>query len=298
MSERDRDIEALIPFYALGTLSEEERAQVEQYASTRPELQAELDELVAAAAELPLTAEPVPGAAAEKEAFMARVMSDTGRAAGEPFRPDAESSAGGFSDWLRGLLSPQRAPVLAGAAVALVLAIALFLTLRSQFAFLEGRIAELEGEVAALNGENTAQRAEVRELAAENVALKEQLLNQGQILAALGRDDAQSVPVRGTESSPDASGALLVSRDDNRALLTVSGLAPLPAGQDYQLWLIEGDSPRSAGVFEVDEEGQSVYLFAVDPLAASFDAVGVSVEPAGGSQQPTGDIVLFGNRST
>ena len=296
MSERDLDIEALIPFYALGTLSADERSRVEQYASTRPEVQAELDELVATAAGLSMAADPVPGTAADKEAFMERVRSDA--AGGSTARPvvQDEGAAGGLLDALRGLLSPQRAPALAGAAIVVVLLLAVFLTVRSQFTLLEQRIAELEGEVAALDAENAARLEELRGLTAENVALREQLLNQGQILAALGRDGAQTVVVNGTESNPDASGALLVSQDDNRALLTVSGLAPLPGSQTYQLWLIEGDSPRSAGLFGVDEAGQSVYLFAVEPGSESFDAVGVSVEPAGGSPQPTGDIVLFGQQ--
>jgi anti-sigma-K factor RskA len=58
--------------------------------------------------------------------------------------------------------------------------------------------------------------------------------------------------------------------------------------------MIAGDTPLSAGVFEVDEGGVAVVQVARDAAPGAFDAVGVSVEPEGGSPTPTGDIVMLG----
>ena len=60
------------------------------------------------------------------------------------------------------------------------------------------------------------------------------------------------------------------------------GLEALPADRTYQLWMIEGDEITSAGLLE-------------DPSAAMMNpgaipegvVVGLTVEPAGGSDQPT-----------
>jgi anti-sigma-K factor RskA len=64
------------------------------------------------------------------------------------------------------------------------------------------------------------------------------------------------------------------------------------------VWLIggEGSTPLGAGTFSVsDPDGQLV------TVAADFstaNALGISVEPKGGSPAPTGDIVLLSELKT
>jgi anti-sigma-K factor RskA len=71
---------------------------------------------------------------------------------------------------------------------------------------------------------------------------------------------------------------------------------PTPqAGRTYQLWLITpGDRKISAGVFAPALGGEAVatatYALPPDSLAA----VAVTVEPAGGVETPTGEIVMLG----
>ena len=57
----------------------------------------------------------------------------------------------------------------------------------------------------------------------------------------------------------------------------------------YQLWLIEGDQPSSAGVFSPRGNGTSVAL--VENVRDGL-VLGLTVEPAGGSPLPTGDVLL------
>jgi anti-sigma-K factor RskA len=49
----------------------------------------------------------------------------------------------------------------------------------------------------------------------------------------------------------------------------------------------------SAGLLSVDENGQGVVVVTSDESIGSFNQLGISVEPEGGSQQPTGDIVVL-----
>ena len=74
----------------------------------------------------------------------------------------------------------------------------------------------------------------------------------------------------------------LVRLPDGRAYLHIQ--APPEAGRVYQMWQIQGKTPVSLGVFE----GQG-FLLADLPAGAT---VAVSVEPPGGSPQPTTTPIL------
>ena len=74
----------------------------------------------------------------------------------------------------------------------------------------------------------------------------------------------------------------------------MTALAPLEPGRIYQVWLIEGETPISAGLLNVDSNGQGIVILNPEETIASFDAVGISIEPESGSLQPTGDIVMLG----
>ena len=98
----------------------------------------------------------------------------------------------------------------------------------------------------------------------------------------------------GTGPGQAARGLLVASRTSNRALLLVVDLPRLPYGMIYQVWLIKNSRMYSAGWFTVDSTGygQTVII----PVAPfwEFDAVGITIEPSGGSTDPTGVSVLSG----
>jgi anti-sigma-K factor RskA len=71
-------------------------------------------------------------------------------------------------------------------------------------------------------------------------------------------------------------------------------LAPVPAGKSYQLWLVpaSGAAPVSAGLVNVDQQATSVIMHLAPGLTAK--AFAVTLEPQGGTSQPTGPMVLIG----
>lgn len=91
----------------------------------------------------------------------------------------------------------------------------------------------------------------------------------------------------GAQSQPLAANGQplgeLIRLPDGRAFLHLNALAP----QDrvYQLWRIEGGKPISAGVFD----GQGIVI----PRVEAGQTVAVSVEPTGGSEQPTTTPILI-----
>ena len=85
-------------------------------------------------------------------------------------------------------------------------------------------------------------------------------------------------------SAPTARAALRVSGDDGR--LAVSNFPSAGSDRVYQVWLVHGHGkPASAGLFRVPASGQAT--FAIPESMKGVDQVLVSVEPGGGSDQPT-----------
>lgn len=103
-----------------------------------------------------------------------------------------------------------------------------------------------------------------------------------------------SVALEGTDFTPAASGVIIISQDGNYGSLVVDGLPASPPSQQYQLWLIQDGQRTSGGVFSVGEEGYaSMRVYSALPLA-DFSEFGITIEPAGGSEGPTGEKVLGG----
>jgi anti-sigma-K factor RskA len=67
-------------------------------------------------------------------------------------------------------------------------------------------------------------------------------------------------------------------------------LSSVSEGQTYQLWLIGDEGPVSAGVFQPDSGGGAVVLLDGDVRPGLV--LGLTIEPAGGSEAPTGDILI------
>jgi anti-sigma-K factor RskA len=105
-----------------------------------------------------------------------------------------------------------------------------------------------------------------------------------------------TINLSGTAVAPQATGLIVISSDGQHGTLVVQQLPALPAAQAYQLWLRKDGQRISGGVFSVTDDGyRSLWVGAPDPLG-SYQEFGVTIEPAGGSHDPTGAKVL-GNRN-
>ncbi|MEU2427306.1 anti-sigma factor [Streptomyces sp. NPDC007851] len=88
------------------------------------------------------------------------------------------------------------------------------------------------------------------------------------------------------------TGTLVVSAGQDRAVFVASHMAAPPRGKVYQLWFADGGKMRSAGLMNPDRSNQAVLMQgAVDGASG----IGITVEPAGGSKQPTSaPVALLG----
>jgi anti-sigma factor RsiW len=84
----------------------------------------------------------------------------------------------------------------------------------------------------------------------------------------------------------DGDAARLVVARDGDAALVVRSLPPAPAGKDYEIWVLDGGTPRPAGLFE--RPGVALLTRPVEP----GQAVAVTLERDGGVDAPTSDPLL------
>jgi anti-sigma-K factor RskA len=122
-----------------------------------------------------------------------------------------------------------------------------------------------------------------------------QVTTRGQLNSAQGRNQAiaavLAAPDAHVETGATSAGGTVtavISASHREAVITAAGMPSLSGNRVYQLWVITRTGARSAGLMP----GQ------VEPVLASGlgagDRLGITIEPAGGTTQPTtAPIVLI-----
>jgi anti-sigma-K factor RskA len=127
-------------------------------------------------------------------------------------------------------------------------------------------------------------------LAVTNLVLWQQLTNSNQ----QAQIPMKVVALANTQYSPSAMGELVIDNNGQYGTLVVDSLAKLDDSLQYQVWLIRGNEHTSGGVFSVNPDGYASLEVMAPQALTSYDSIGVSIEPFGGSLAPTGNRVLGG----
>jgi anti-sigma factor RsiW len=277
----DEQLEDLLPYYALGTLTDAERADVDAYVARDPQAASRLREMMAAAAVLPAAVTPVQPRASLKRNLMNRV-----RAEAESRAPQPERAGFDLGQWL---VSIQRrfAPALALGALALAI-------VAGGWGFsLNAEVARLQMQVAT----QAALAAQVEALKQEAAVLRGELQAQNDVIAHLVSPGALAKSIASTAAQSVAYGQLINDPNDNTTILVLSGLPQLEPGKVYQFWWIQGETPIGAETFTVDARGRAVVRVTSSGPPTDYNAMGITVEPEGGSLTPTTTPVMLGQIS-
>lgn len=109
------------------------------------------------------------------------------------------------------------------------------------------------------------------------------------IAAVLAAPDARLESLRATVGGRVTA---VVSLRDRAAVVTTTDLPRPPGSKVYQLWVMNAaGSARSAGLLVFTGPGSASPVLAVDVLPG--DRLGITVEPAGGTAQPTTTPVVI-----
>lgn len=143
-----------------------------------------------------------------------------------------------------------------------------------------------------LLGLNIFSSLQIRDLQQRQSELAERLSRDQTAIAMLAYPSTQAISIKAEDRN--IAGSMLVDRDKSTAVLVLWNLPRVESGQTYQIWLIDPEGKRtSGGLFKpvADGEYTTATIWSPRPLG-EFVGIGVTVEPEGGSQGPTGSRVL------
>ncbi len=125
--------------------------------------------------------------------------------------------------------------------------------------------------------------------------LETEVERKSELLAILEARDVDLILMDGLEVNPNGFGKVVWDKDNGQALLQVANIPAVPTAKEYQLWFVINNQPFSAGVFAVNDPTRDNF-FKINELnqSASQGAFAITLEPEGGSPQPTGDMYMVG----
>lgn len=249
--------------YALGALSKTESVQFESHLDSCVECMREVAELREMTAQLSQAVATAPPAALRMEILdqvaQTRQEPRAATVVAAPKSHDESARAEGSNVVPLSAARSRRAPALLAAA-AVVAALGF-----GGWAWNSSQDAQREAEQAQLAASSSQQQAE-------------------QLTSLLAARDVKAVP--GTFIH-GGSGKVVYSRSAGVSMLLAADLPALNDDQVYEAWTIKG-APVKAGTF--DANGQTALR--LPDAALEAESVAVTVEPAGGSDQPTSDAVF------
>ena len=100
--------------------------------------------------------------------------------------------------------------------------------------------------------------------------------------------------LRGSGQSAAIAGRVLFEANGRNGLAILDHLPPLEPGKVYQLWLLQGATPVSAGTFRSDAAGTGTLVIRAPGPFGGFSGFGLTAEPDPGGAAPTGAILATG----
>ncbi|MBF4580290.1 anti-sigma factor domain-containing protein [Frigoribacterium sp. VKM Ac-2530] len=90
--------------------------------------------------------------------------------------------------------------------------------------------------------------------------------------------------------STGGTATLVWSNELKRSAVVLDGLTSLPGDKTYELWYIGADGAVPAGTFDTDTDSTVTKVLKGEMTPGA--TIGLTVEPAGGSEQPTSDPIM------
>jgi anti-sigma-K factor RskA len=167
--------------------------------------------------------------------------------------------------------------------------------LKTQVMHAADRMPQLPPKVHRLGTTNALRRTPRLLLAAAAVVM---IVAAGfGIWQTQGPDEVVAAPVSQVFQAPDAHKATMQTSSGGTISVATSpalgkmavdtrDLPDLRAGQIYQLWAVADGTPESAGVLDDPDAGAAM------DMPAEGIAVAITIEPVGGSEQPTTEPIM------
>jgi Anti-sigma-K factor rskA len=277
------EIKELGPLYALGAVDDDTARGIEEFLQeATPEQQHEISELREVAALLPLALPLATVPEIIRDRLFVRISADAQSTQVDSDEIQSELQTDGSTEPYE-----ESAKVLAfthaprrevGTTRWLLLAATVLLTFTS--GYLLWRNYQLHNENSLLANENS-------QLTSENERVKNEVR---EIVSP-----ATKIVAMAGKEAPQASAKVVWDTNRQTWVIYIFNLPPPPTDKQYQLWYVKGDAKISAAVFDTDPLGEKVLKLDLPPdVVSGLAATAVTLEPRGGSKQPTSDLYLVG----
>ena len=134
---------------------------------------------------------------------------------------------------------------------------------------------------------------QTRQLKRERGQLTQQLRDAQQTIAQMQAPTTRIITLQG-QTAPQASAKVFWDTTRHQWVIQVFDLPSAPTGMDYQLWYVTKEAKLSAAVFRPTAQGRAeLRLSLPGGIAQNLAATAVTLEPQGGSPQPTGKFYLL-----
>ncbi|MDT0648835.1 anti-sigma factor [Autumnicola edwardsiae] len=255
MNEKEYISSGILELYVYGALSKSESAEVTRMLKKHPEMRAEVEEIEEALMKLSEAAAP-----SNREFLLAPLKEKISqRSRNIPVRNKR-------TNW----------SALLGWAASILLLVGLFLMFKNN--------SELKESLQALQAENAQIESEIAE--ARNDAAKSR-----ELLSTLRDRNILKVPLEGQEIAPEAYATAYYDDEKDLTLIDAQNLPEPPRGMVYQVWSLKMSPlvPSSLGLLDDFEEDEDK-IFVLDNPNIS-EGFGITLEPAGGSETPTMEML-------
>ncbi|GAB4240565.1 MAG: anti-sigma factor [Ekhidna sp.] len=242
----------ILEAYALGELSGEERAAVEQVVEENPEVKNELRIIEESFEALAFSTQVRPPKGVKDS-----LLNQVGEAPVIPMQPEKEPRP-----FLR-----------YAAAASILIAIGSMLLAFNFWSKWKGA----EDRLATLLAQN-------QQFADNYNLVNQQLDNLQDAIAIMNNKSYKRIIMNGTDNAPQSVATVYWNETNQSVYLSIQNLKALSQDQQYQLWAIIDGVPVDAGVFDVNSEQLLVEMNNIGGGAAAF---AVTIEPRGGSVNPS-----------
>ena len=267
-NEKNNDLVNLSGAYALNALDPAEKEAFEAFIAESPETRYEVTELLDTAVVLGLAVDPIQPSADLRASIMDKIALTPQLA---PLSQAAPAALPTVSD-------TEVAPAVVTAASFDSPSASERKASARWFTRPAAVLASMAAAVALIAGgvlvSNTVMDGQANQAQADKLAL---------IMAA---PDKQQVTA---DVAGGGSATVAWSNANASSVVMVDGVAVLPSDKVYELWYIGEGGPVSAGTFSA---ANGTTWRVLDGAMSAGDKVGVTVEPQGGSKQPTTDPIM------
>ncbi len=262
MTERDdTSMQDMAAAYALGALSPEESRAYEAFLATSPEAQREVADYREVNALIVASGSTVAPDPALKQRVLARISEGKVRTFVPPAPPPRPRMPLPF--WM-------------ALAASVMLAIGFGLKYSGAKRALAYQLSQADSARASLD------------------SLKDRLARREQTLNTILEPDVQLSQLTAA-GNPVPRVQLFWNPKKNVAIVHAYQLAQAPAGRVYQLWFIKDGKPVPSVTFNAETSGHALVENITVPAGTGITNAALTIEPVGGSQQPTSPVLMIGN---